>query len=342
MAKRKRLTPVEIKSAEPATTQAPEVKSMGSNPLGVQSVITRRPPIAQVAGDAAAQAALEEVADELRTAKAEGRMVQSIALKDIDVDHLMRDRMVNDSDDMEVLKSSIKARGQQTPIDVVDLGQGGDAGGKRYGLISGWRRLKAFTELYEETEETQFCQIQCLIRPLDTISDAYVSMVEENEIRVGLSYYERARIAARAAEQGVYPTAQLAVRGLFASASRAKRSKIMSFLTIYDALDGVLRFPGALGERAGLSLSKALQDDPELAVRLEKALASGDPDSAAAEWAILAETLRPAPSAKPAKAPAEVVGGFKLETGKDRLVLSGAGVSDGLIAELKVWLRGRR
>jgi hypothetical protein len=34
--------------------------------------------------------------------------------------------------------------------------------------------------------------------------EAYLAMVEENEIRVGLSFYERARIVARAAEAGVF------------------------------------------------------------------------------------------------------------------------------------------
>ena len=46
--------------------------------------------------------------------------------------------------------------------------------------------------------------------------DAYVAMVEENEIRVGLSFYERARIAAKSVEAGVYPDDRAALRALFA------------------------------------------------------------------------------------------------------------------------------
>ena len=90
-------------------------------------------------------------------------------------------------------------------------------------------------------------------------------MVEENEIRVGLSYYERARIAARAAELGVFPDTASALARLFASASRAKRSKIGSFLRLYTALDDRLRFPAAIPERLGLRLARALDADAGLA-----------------------------------------------------------------------------
>ena len=50
-------------------------------------------------------------------------------------------------------------------------------------------------------------------------------MVEENEIRVGLSYYERARIVAKAVAQGVFETEKQALQRLFHTASRPKRSK---------------------------------------------------------------------------------------------------------------------
>ena len=79
-------------------------------------------------------------------------------------------------------------------------------------------------------------------------------MVEENEIRLGLSHYERARVAARATERGVFPSEKAALLALFATASRAKRSRIRAFLDIYHALDGSLRFPAALPERLGLRL----------------------------------------------------------------------------------------
>jgi len=84
-------------------------------------------------------------------------------------------------------------------------------------------------------------------------------MVEENEIRADLSYYERGRIALVAAEQGAFATPAAAVDGLFGSGSAAKRSKIKSFLKVHEALGDHLRFATALGERLGLRLAEALQ-----------------------------------------------------------------------------------
>ena len=336
MAKRKRLTPAEINALEPGTLRAPEIKSIDHIPIGVvPKSALRRPPIAQVAGDAAAQAALDEVAEELRSAKAEGRMVQSLPLAAIDANHLVRDRMVSDDDEMDALKSSIMARGQQTPIEVIDLGQG------RFGLISGWRRLTAMKQLFEDTGEARFGQIQCLLRRPEGAADAYLAMVEENEIRVGLSYYERARIAALAADRGVYPTVQLAVRGLFANASRAKRSKIMTFTMVFDVLDDALKYPTALPERLGLAVAKALNDSTDMAIEMRRALQGANVDNAAEEQAILAGILKPDPKTKAAPAAADIVPGINMQRAGRKLVLTGAGVTDDLRDELEAWLKSR-
>ena len=123
-----------------------------------------------------------------------------------------------------------------------------------YGLISGWRRLAALKALHAETGDARFATVQALVRRPETAADAYVTMVEENEIRLGLSHYERARVAARATERGVFPSEKAALLALFATASRPKRSRIRAFLDIYHALDGTLRFPAALPERLGLRL----------------------------------------------------------------------------------------
>jgi ParB family chromosome partitioning protein len=287
MAKRKRLTPPDFAAAgtppdtpSGASAQTLEVKSMAPAP--------RRAPIADIAGDAATRAAFEQVAQELQTARREGRMIQAIALDLIDTDHLVRDRIVTDSDDMAALKSSIAARGVQTPIDVEKLGNG------RFGLISGWRRLLALRGLHGETGDARFATVKALVRTPEAASDAYLAMIEENEIRAGLSYYERARIAARAAEQGAFATARIAVRDLFANASRAKRSKIMSFLTVYEALDGVLRFPASISERLGLALAKQLATQTgqgDAATQIRTGLAQKNPATPDAEQQALTEIL---------------------------------------------------
>lgn len=325
MAKRKRLSP--LPALEPGTERAPETKALKDGWAGVRSA-----PIADVAGASATQAALEEVAGEMADARRTGRLVQQIALEDIDETHLVRDRTVVDADDMAALEASLRARGQQTPLEVVDLGAG------RYGLISGWRRLMALRSL--AGADTALC----LIRAPQSASEAYLAMVEENEIRAALSYYERARIAARAAEQGAYPTPRHAVKGLFANVSSSKRSKIISFLAVYDALDEVLRFPAALSERMGLALAKALEADAALGARITTALTQGPASSAEDEQNVIADLMRPAcpaPLAPPARREATVQApqeAIRIIRSRNKLVLSGPEVTEEMMDALTAWL----
>ena len=200
--------------------------------------------------------------------------------------------------DMAALKASIAARGQQTPIEVIDRGEGATP---RYGLISGWRRLAALGALHGETGAARFATIRALLRRPESAADAYQAMVEENEIRASLSYWERARVVARAADQGVFADERAALSALFAHASRPRRSKIGTFLTLYRAFEDVLRHPAALPERRGLALAQALAADPALPRRLAAALRDVDPADAEAEQAAIDALLRPPP--RPAPAP---------------------------------------
>ena len=273
MAKRKRLTPANPSYLD---TPAPETKSMFTAP--------RNAPIADVARDASSTAALNELSDTLARARDEGRMVVDLPLDQVVTDHLVRDRLVVDETEMRTLKSSLRSRGQQTPIEVMQL-----AGG-RYGLISGWRRCRALTEIAEE-DRIDAPTVLALLRKPEEASDAYLAMVEENEIRVDLSYFERARIVAKAVEEGVFAMERTALQELFRSASRAKRSKIGSFLPVVRALDGHLRFPHSLSERLGLGLAQALNDDPGFADRLQERLAAAEAETAEAETALLTKAL---------------------------------------------------
>ncbi len=330
MAKRKRLTPARTDFLPAGTSgAAPETKSMFP---AAQSA----PPIAQVAGDTALQAAVDDLSTEIRTARAEGRLVQQVPLMAVEEAHLVRDRIAVDGEEMLALVESIRARGQQTPIEVVQLSE------HRFGLISGWRRLTALKTLHAETGEERFATVQALLRRPESASDAYLAMVEENEIRVGLSYYERARIAARAAEQGVYSDETAALRGLFASVSRAKRSKIGSFIAIYHALDDHLRFASAIPERLGLSLSKALKDDPAVGARLAGDLNEAQPDTAEAEAALLARLCRAGQGGeqtqKPPAPEKETIGPVTLTRSANGKTVTLTGVSDTLQERLRMWL----
>lgn len=335
---RKRLTPPNLGFL---TAAAPETKALAA-PFGALSA-----PIARVAGDASAHAALRDLAEEIRAARDEGRLVQSLPLASVEVDHLVRDRILLDPDEMAALRESLRARGQQSPIEVVDLGQ------QRYGLISGWRRLTALRQLFEEAGDPRFSAVQALLRRPDGAAGAYLAMVEENEIRVGLSHYERARIAAKACDQGVFASDQAALRALYATASRSKRSKIGSFVTLHRHFGAVLRFPAAIPERLGLALAQALEADPALPARLTQALAAAAPASAAAEHSLLTTALRPpktvSDSANSATYDHPPNGAETLAPGiwlhragpadRPRYTLTGPGIDDSLLPRLTAWLR---
>lgn len=294
MAKRKRLTlSGEGTSAANPLTSALPAEAPALFPLGTSRSTA---PIARVAGEASAVAALSDLATEMASARDTGRMIQSLPLGAIEADYLVRDRMVADEAELEVLIQSLRARGQQVPIEVAALPATlpGTLHGDRYGLISGWRRLSALRRLQAEApHDPRFARVLAILRRPEMASEAYLAMVEENEIRVALSYYERARIVARATEQGVFPDTSAALSQLFAAASRAKRSKIGSFLRIVAALDDRLRFASHIPERLGLTLSRALQSDPALAPRLRDRLRKTQAETPEAELTALEKSLTP-------------------------------------------------
>lgn len=325
MAKRKRLS-----AAQPEYLSQTGGLETKSSPFSA-------PPIAQVAGDAATVSALQELTDMVTQARAKGLLLQELPLDAVEASHLVRDRVAVDPAEQAALIESLRARGQQTPIDVVDRGEGALP---RYGLISGWRRLSALRQIRDEGGDIDTVLAQ--IRVPEGSSDAYVAMVEENEIRAGLSFYERARIVVKALEEGVYPDAKTALQTLFANVSRAKRSKIKSFMSVVEALEGELRFPTRIGERLGLQLAGALQQGGEATDRLIEALRAAPGDSPEAEQAALSAALRP-PAPPAAKPPSQASGGpdmaFDAQAGT--ITLSGAGVDAGLARDLARWLARR-
>jgi ParB family transcriptional regulator, chromosome partitioning protein len=296
-------------------------------------------PIARVAAEASSTAALDELADTLRRAREEGRMVLELPLEAIAPDHLMRDRLPAEDAENVALRESIRAHGQRTPIEVTPL-----AGALPYGLISGWRRLAALKALHAETGAPRFATIRALLRRPETAADAYVAMVEENEIRVGLSQYERARVAARATARGVFPSEKAALLALFATASRPKRSRIRAFLEIYHALDGSLRFPAHLPERLGLGLVELIRAGG--GAEIAAAIARDDPQTPEAERAALSRLLRPRrPAAKSAPAAAILPGVTFAEALSGQsltLKLQGPGVTPALAAEVRAAIQSLR
>ena len=350
MAKRKRL-------GGPLQDHLTTPESSGS--LAVTSA-----PIARVAGDASINAAFDEVSRELSRARNEGRLVVRLPLESIEAAWLMRDRAdpgTKEDPDFAALLDSLRRNGQRSPIEVVDMGEG------RYGLISGWRRLTALICLHEETGEDRFATVLAFLRQPASARDAYLSMVEENEVRLGLSYYERARIAEKSVDAGAYPSSKAALQSLFASASRAKRSKIGSFLVLYQALGDRVHFPQALTERMGLSLVNVLQADKTAGERLRTRLETSLVDTPAAEQDLFSDFLdmESASAARSVSAPAspsvspstktpdrpaptpqseshmaeEVCPGVYLSQRGGKLQLSGSAVDPAFRARLEAWLK---
>lgn len=312
MAKRKRL---EL----PSESELPSLETKSSFPG------RGRMPIAEVAGDTSARAALDEVTRAMATAEAEGRVVRKLALDSIDVDHLNRDRMVLDADEMATLAASLAERGQQTPIEVLALPRG------RFGLISGLRRVHALREMGA-------MEVLAFVRRPESAAISYVAMVEENEIRAGLSFYERANIAVQAVGAGVYPNVQMAVKGLFAHVPPAKRSKILRFVVLRETLGRRLSFPTAIPEKLGLALAAAIESDKAAATRIGDALRKTPPADAGAERRVLERALK-----APAKEQAgeEIAPGVLLSMARGRVVLNGPGVDPAFVEALRHWISGR-
>lgn len=294
----------------------------------------RVPPVARIAGDAATQSALEDLAHEMRQAREDGRLVVELPLEAIEAQHLTRDRLAFDPEDMEALVGSIRDRGQQTPIEVVQL----DAG--RYGLISGARRLAALRQLHGDGQP-QFARVKALLRPMATAPDAYLAMVEENEIRSSLSFYERGRLVHEAARLGVFDSTAAAVKALFIHVSPSKRSKILNFVALHEAFGSVLRFPEAIPEKLGLALVKAVERDTRLAERIASQLSQARPQSAAEERSMLERALLQ-PRQEMAKTPGKIDRrtrqGILVTGNPGRVSLSGKAVTGKLLTDLIVWL----
>lgn len=247
-----------------------------------------RMPIADVVGEAAAmsqplpaEARAEQARDKadaarLREAEQDGRLVTMVPVAQVHVAGVSRDRIEVAQDELLELVASISESGLRLPIEVYAKDGG-------YALISGFRRLEAFRHLAHSG--AGFDEIPAFVRAPDSVADVYVAMIEENEIRVGLSQYERGRAAAMAVSDGVFATLDEAVNALFRAASKAKRSKIRSFAMIHDELADMLAHATAMNERQCLRLATALRAGlgPEIRDALEKA----KPEDAEAEWQVM-------------------------------------------------------
>jgi len=245
------------------------------------------------ASDRAAAARDKADAERMRQAEDKGLVIRELPLEDIEADAMVRDRMSLNAEEMDELQASIAAHGLRLPVEVFEFAVAGQGGagqnGARYGLLSGYRRLRAVQSLRGLTGQEKYATIRAIVRDPNVMGGAFAAMIEENEIRSSLSHFERGRIAVIAAQQGAFANVEASVEALFQRASKAKRSKIRSFALIFEELGDMLAFPEALREKDGLRLATGLRDGAERALR--EALAAETPDSAADEWARIEAAL---------------------------------------------------
>lgn len=311
------------------------------DPFGAASTPPKPAPIAHIAGEAALEAAQDEVFAALETARREERFVEALPLTSITQDMLLRDRVSLEEEAFEALKASLRARGQRTPIEVVRTAEG-------YGLVSGMRRLAALRALEAEDPE-RFGTVKAFVRPAVELPALYQAMVEENEIRAAVSFFEQGRLAAEAVACGVFSDLRAALQGMFGNVSRAKRSKIGSFAQLYERIGVDLLFGPNLSEKLGLALLKALRAQPEREAALRAALGAAPQRNADQEREILQGWLRPKPPEQPPQAARSAAskavarrfdyGGVAVllhqEGDEARIELIGSRVSDRLFEQIK-------
>jgi len=148
-------------------------------------------------------------------------------------------------------------------------------------------------------------------------------------------------------EAGVYDSHKTALQSLFSAASRAKRSKIKSFVPVVAALGSALQFPAQLGERLGLQLSKLIEADPEVAAQLAARLQGAPAATVEAEQDMLSAALKadrasPRPG-KFKKSPRRIspVHGVVVSTEGSTISLKGTRVDAAFYNDLLLWLKQR-
>lgn len=289
--------------------EAPSAETLKAISDGIDRDMARssglRPPIADVVADAALHASPLPHADReqnardradaerLRGAQEKGLVAVELPLDDILADAMTRDRMALDEDEMQELMSSISLNGVRLPIEVHESPVG--ESGSKYNLISGFRRLTALRRLHAANPDGSFASIPAFVRKPKNAVAPLVAMIEENEIRSGLSQYERGRAAAMAVYDGIFSSLDEAVNVLFQSASKAKRSKIRSFALIHEELGDMLQHATSLNERQCLRIAAGLRAGATEALR--SALEQTAVKSAGEEWECLVPVLEQAESA---------------------------------------------
>lgn len=246
--------------------------------------------------EAAIRAENDALAHEHVRLKKLGLITDLIPTDAVKIDKLTRDRSMGVDPELEELKTSIQSVGLSNPIRVEQTEDG-------YELIQGYRRLSAFRELAKETGDPRYSRIPAALVPRgEPLVNLYRKMVDENMVRKDVSFGELAQLAlSYSQDEGI--DIRDAVRALYASALKQKRSYIMSFTIMLSRVGDAIRFPEALPRKLGLDLAKALEGSVELAGTVIARLRDARPQTPEAEIQLLRVILQDAERAAADKVP---------------------------------------
>ncbi len=208
--------------------------------------------------------------------------IHLIPLAEIDDKALPRDRTGLAPEPLRELRNSILKSGLRMPVELFELAN--PAGPRRYGILSGFRRIAAFRELNGIGIDHHDTIPAFLRAPADSAA-AFAAMVEENAIRADLSPWEQGRIAVTARDTGIFSTIEEAVDRLYPAASAVKRTRLRSLARVAEFLDGTLATPETLSERQLLRLASALRNN--FGETIETALRQTAPRDPANQWAAI-------------------------------------------------------
>lgn len=199
---------------------------------------------------------------------------------------LTRDRAATDQAALDELRDSILAHGLRMPIEVFELADPFD--GRRWGLISGFRRLAAVRALAAwgiPGHDT----IPAFVRQPSSIAAAMTAMVEENAVRAEVSPWEQALVAVTARDRNLFETVEAAIDTLYKSFSIDKRKRLRAVATLAEELEGHLTAPHTLSQRQLLRLAAAASRG--YADLMRHALTESTSKAADAQWRLLLPIL---------------------------------------------------
>jgi len=214
--------------------------------------------------------------------------IHLIPLDAIAEDALARDRTTLDPEALQELNVSIAASGLRMPIEVFELAE--PSGPRRYGLISGFRRLAAFRSLHDTArDKARYAAIPAFLREPQSIAEALTAMVEENAIRADVSPWEQAMIAVTARDRGLFDTIEAAVDALYVNLGPNRRRRLRAVACLAEDLDGHLTAPASLSLRQLLRL--AVANYRGLGPVMRHALAESSLTAPDAQWQLLLPIL---------------------------------------------------